>query len=282
MQSWRAWNAAKLPGRAVNRFVRGWVGERLTIEVHRTACVVTHPPGGERANRALVNAANERLAGARFTEDECWRELYGEPADRADERYVTAAFSTVDGLVSAFGGDGLRRACAALPADADGARCRAGGAVLTPSFGELREEYDAVIHAVAPFYRPGEPRGAWAATLRGAYVAAFDVAAEAALPTIAVPLLGAGARGVDLEDGAALRVAAEAAVGWRRGEAPSPARPLTARFALQTSSAAHALCDALEDAIRADGDGRFEPAPPPPLETERWALGHLKRATAPV
>ena len=82
MQSWRAWNAAKLPGRAVNRFVRGWVGERLTIEVHRTACVVTHPPGGERANRALVNAANERLAGARFTEDECWRELYGEPADR--------------------------------------------------------------------------------------------------------------------------------------------------------------------------------------------------------
>ena len=96
-----------------------------------------------------------------------------------------------------------------------------------------------------------------------------------------MPLLGAGARGVDLEDGAAVRVAAEAAVGWRRGEAPSPARPLTARFALQTSSAAHALCDALEDAIRADG-GRFEPAAAPPLETERWALGHLRRARVSV
>ena len=79
MDRWRSWNAAKLPGRAVNRFVRGWVSSRLTVEVHRTACIVTHPPGGEHANDALCVPANETLAGTRFTPEECWTQLYGDP-----------------------------------------------------------------------------------------------------------------------------------------------------------------------------------------------------------
>jgi hypothetical protein len=110
MDRWRSWNAAKLPGRAVNRFVRGWVSRRLTIEVHRTACIVTHPPAGERLNDALVNPANERLAGTRFTPDECWRELYGDPlTGRWARDYATYPFQSIDGLVTEFGGDGLQR-----------------------------------------------------------------------------------------------------------------------------------------------------------------------------
>ena len=110
MDRWRSWNAAKLPGRAVNRFVRGWVSRRLTIEVHRTACIVTHPPAGERLNDALVNPANERLAGTRFTPDECWRELYGDPlTGRWARDYATYPLQSIDGLVTEFGGDGLQR-----------------------------------------------------------------------------------------------------------------------------------------------------------------------------
>ena len=59
LERWKTWSASKLPGRAVNRFVRGWAVPRLSlsIEVHRTACIVTHPPGGEGANDALCNPA---------------------------------------------------------------------------------------------------------------------------------------------------------------------------------------------------------------------------------
>ena len=92
MDRWRSWNAAKLPGRAVNRFVRGWTSPGLTIEVHRTACIVTHPPAGERANDALCVPANERLAGTRFSPEECWRNLYGDPTTgRWDKDFATCA-----------------------------------------------------------------------------------------------------------------------------------------------------------------------------------------------
>ena len=94
LDRWRSWNAAKLPGRAVNRFVRGWSSPRLTIEVHRTACIMTHPPGGETANDALVNPANERLAGTRFTPEECWRNLYGDPLTGRWDKVGPAALTT--------------------------------------------------------------------------------------------------------------------------------------------------------------------------------------------
>ena len=112
LDQWRAWSAQKLPGRPACKYVRGWEGAPLSIEVHRTACIVTHPPGGEGANDALVNPANERLAGTRFTPDECWLELYGDPTSGAalsfDDRYLTYPFQTIDGLVTDFGGEALR------------------------------------------------------------------------------------------------------------------------------------------------------------------------------
>ena len=212
MDRWRSWNAAKLPGRAVNRFVRGWVSRRLTIEVHRTACIVTHPPAGERSNDALVNPANERLAGTRFTPDECWRELYGDPlTGRWARDYATYPFQSIDGLVTEFGGDGLLRELEAVE-EVRGVRCPAGGAVLTRSHGELKELYGALLHAVAPFY-PGEAEAAaeaatvdwvasvdgpgqgWEATLTRTYRASLDEAMRHGLRSVAMPLLGAGARG---------------------------------------------------------------------------------------
>lgn len=86
MDQWRQWSAQKLPGRAVCRLVASWRPVRTAapwcglaaIEVHRTACIVTHPPAGETANAALVNPANERLAGTDFSAEECRRHLLGE------------------------------------------------------------------------------------------------------------------------------------------------------------------------------------------------------------
>ena len=66
MDRWRSWNSQKLPGRAVCRHVRGWLGRQsnalAAIEVHRTACIVTHPPAGELASEALVQPC-KREAG---------------------------------------------------------------------------------------------------------------------------------------------------------------------------------------------------------------------------
>lgn len=268
MDRWRSWNAAKLPGRAVNRFVRGWTSPRLAIEVHRTACIVTHPPVGELANDALVIPANERLAGTRFSPEECWDNLYGNPTHgRWDEKYVTYPFQSIDGLVTEFGGDGLRLALEAQQADATGERCPTGGAVLTRSHGEMLELFGHLVHAVAPFYRAGEPKS-WAEQTTSAYHSAFDVAATAGLTSLAVPLLGTGARGIDLPLDQALRVAAEAAMGWGRSGGGGGAQ-LTARFGVQDSSTAHALSDALEAAMVGEA---WELAAPPPKEKERWAL----------
>ena len=212
MDRWRSWNAAKLPGRAVCRFVRGWVNSRLTIEVHRTACVVTHPPGGERANDALVNPANERLAGTFFSTDECWKHLYGvdptmgmgtplwsQTLGSSNEKFRMYPSQSIDGLVTQFGGPGLREALEALHADADGVRCPTGSAVLTRSYGDLQEMFGTIVHAVAPFYRrPTSDRDVpvlaevWEAQTVSAYRSAFDAAVREGLVSIAVPLLGAG------------------------------------------------------------------------------------------
>ena len=65
MDRWRTWNAQKLPGRAVNRFVRGWISTRgvglSAVEVHRTACVVT-PQGPATSPRLAPYKSEDTLS----------------------------------------------------------------------------------------------------------------------------------------------------------------------------------------------------------------------------
>ena len=68
LDQWRAWSAHKLPGRPACKYVRGWEGAPLSIEVHRTACIVTHPPGSEGANDALSYTREESLGPCRVSE----------------------------------------------------------------------------------------------------------------------------------------------------------------------------------------------------------------------
>ena len=270
LDRWRTWNAAKLPGRAVNRWVRGWISPSLIIEVHRTACIVTHPPGGK--NCALINPANEQLVGTRFTPEECWKRLYGDPVfGRWDKDYATYPFQVIDGLVTEFGGDELQRELlhtSSMDREGD-VRCPVGCAVLTRDIGELRELYRAVIHAVPPFYHGNKQ---WEDQSIQTYHAALDCAAASGLTTIAIPLLGAGARGVDLPKPEALRVAAAALVSWQGSN--DEEMMMTARFGVQDSTTAHALADALEAVMSltaATGGRKFELQAPP--LSERWRLG---------
>jgi O-acetyl-ADP-ribose deacetylase (regulator of RNase III) len=275
LDRWRSWNAAKLPGRAVNRFVRGWASPRLRLEVHRTACIVTHPPG-VTPNDALVNPANERLVGTQFSPEECWKELYGDPVQsRWDRDFATYPFQSVDGLVTEFGGEELKRALEAQPKGADGVRCQVGGAVVTRQCGELDEIFRGIVHAVPPFYRLAPDPDAWAAQMTLTYHSAFDAAQQAGFTTLAVPLLGAGARGAELEEVEALRAAAHAAVSWQGSDSAvgrDGLPPLTARFGVQDSTTAHGLADAIEDAICELAPADFEVVAAPPKGEERWAI----------
>jgi O-acetyl-ADP-ribose deacetylase (regulator of RNase III) len=210
------------------------------------------------------------LVGTQFTEEECWRNLYGE---------VCYPSQAIDGLVSEFGGPELRLALDAVPpVDASGRRCPVGHAVATPTFWELRELYDALVHAVPPFYPHREadpPTEAWSEQLEGTYRAAFDAARRFGFTTLAVPLLGAGSRGAPLEE--AVRVAARSTIGWGAvsdgqavatgGGAEAGGATLTVRFGVQDSTTAHALCAAMDEAMARDH--KFEPAPPPPKT--RWS-----------
>ena len=261
MQRWRSWSAQKLPGRAVSRKVKGFASSKAfaaiaSIEVHRTACIVTHPPGGDDANAALVNPANERLQGTRFTPNECWTNLHGDPSTgRWDADLPVYPHQSIDGLVSEFGGEELRIALDAI--SGSDVRCPTGSALATPALGELRELYRVLIHCVPPFYPVPRAQQAkakqeaqrtsvlWAAQLSATYHAAFDIARRDGLSTLAVPILGAGARGAPLAE--ALAVAAEATVSWGVARAYTDTG-LTVRFGVQDSSTAHALADAISRA----------------------------------
>ena len=275
LDRWRSWNAAKLPGRAVNRFIRGWSG-RLKLEVHRTACIVTHPPGVSR-NDALINPANERLAGTQFSPEECWKELYGDPVNgRWDRDYATYPFQSVDGLVTEFGGEELKLALEAQRADEHGVRCPVGRAVVTRECGELNEMFDAIVHVVPPFFRLAPNPGAWADEMALTYHAAFDAAQEAGLATVAVPLLGAGARGAELSEAQAQQAAARAAVSWQTKAHDQESPALVVRFGVQDSTAAHGLADAIHDAISELAPAAFVSAAAPPKGEERWALDRTR------
>ena len=63
---------------SLTRLVATWHAptSRLPVELHLTPCIVTNPPGVGAWCDALVNPANERLAGTRFTPH--WHDMAGD------------------------------------------------------------------------------------------------------------------------------------------------------------------------------------------------------------
>lgn len=118
---------------------------------------------------AIVNAANERLAGG----------------------------GGVDGAIHAAGGPEIMTECRRIGG------CPTGQAVMTTA-GRLPAK--KTIHAVGPVYHDG--RKGERALLASAYTSAFKLAAENGLRTIAVPALSTGAYGYPMEEAARVALSA--------------------------------------------------------------------------
>jgi O-acetyl-ADP-ribose deacetylase len=112
---------------------------------------------------AIVNAANERLAGG----------------------------AGVDGAIHRAGGPAIMAACRKIGG------CPTGQAVITTG-GNLKARH--VIHTVGPIYRGGE-RGE-AELLASAYRESLKLAAAHGLKSIAFPAISAGVYGYPLEEAA--------------------------------------------------------------------------------
>jgi O-acetyl-ADP-ribose deacetylase (regulator of RNase III) len=155
--------------------------------------------------------------------------------------------------VHALGGKDLARVCQQVSEQAPGIRCPVGAAVSTPAASTLSHYYQKIVHTVPPFYAGADDEAE--RLLLSCYRSSFDevwreegaddtlarsrrgrrlrwgfgwqsgspeTAKDARRPpsySCAVPLLGAGVRGVPLD--VAVRVAARAAAAWSRAQSAS-------------------------------------------------------------
>ena len=146
-------------------------------------------------------------------------------------------------MVHALGGKDLARVCQQVSEQAPGIRCPVGAAVSTPAASTLSHYYQKIVHTVPPFYAGADDEAerlllscyrssfdqVWreegaddtlARSRRGRRLR-WDFGWQSGLPedvrwSCAVPLLGAGVRGVPLD--VAVRVAARAAAAWSRAQ----------------------------------------------------------------
>ena len=149
---------------------------------------------------------------------------------------TSTAFNNVDGQVHAAAGPELDQALTelaqplrfkmlggsgpwrggVLPSSSDGlVACPAGGAVVTPSFGALREYCKWVVHAVAPDGRYVQSKAAAMPILRDTFVSALSKADEAGATSLAVPSIGCGVHNWSASHAA--RCAFDALEAWRSG-----------------------------------------------------------------
>jgi O-acetyl-ADP-ribose deacetylase (regulator of RNase III) len=154
--------------------------------------------------------------------------------------------SVVDGLVHQLGGWSLQ---AELSLKRFGSKepCPVGRACRTSAGqGALRDEYDAIVHTTPPFYKyDGEPKE----KLRECYKSALHSAFENQDKdwSVAIPLLGAGARGFPVD--VAIDIAAGAAVEWcqtEQDESASTCFAQTIAFGLLEDENAQDLSDGID------------------------------------
>ena len=192
------------------------------LELWLTPCIVTMPPPD---CHCLIVPSNERLVGTQFSHFPVGgptpsAPLIGVPPTSTATTTTTTAKSpvhrdkilyaseTVDGTVTEYGGFEFEKMVKQLPLDPTLSqeqyypiRCPTGQARTIPSVGYLTHNFETLILAVAPFYESHDDDDAsacWKTELQSAYRNAFKLAHG----TVATPLLGAGARGIPVEEAA--------------------------------------------------------------------------------
>lgn len=253
---------------------RAWhcLGSRHRVQLIVTPDIVTQPNAGGCAD-VLICPANEGLSGTRLLPyfERGGAPVLAPPAPppggvmwggmEAGDRMLYAG-QVIDGQVHALGGAALREACEALPPrDGDGRRCAIGEAALTCAPGELGRHFRHIVHTATPAFRgdchAGEQAavGAWATALGSCYESSLELAARCCGEpgqdefTLAIPLLGAGARGAPARE--ASEVAAGSVAAWLAGAAQTERqhRACTLQFAVQLEETAELLEHALSAAL---------------------------------
>lgn len=186
-------------------------------ELWLTPCIVTVPPTG---SAVLCVPSNERLCGTAFPHFPVGgptpsAPLIGERARASPESAAARMLyqcESVDGAVTELGGvdpDVVARHAPLQSGDAEyPTRCTAGGAVWVLASGSLAPVFPrGLVLAVPPFW-PGAATAKWRADLASTYARALALGAKRG--PVAVPLLGAGARGAPVAAAAAVAAAATA------------------------------------------------------------------------
>jgi O-acetyl-ADP-ribose deacetylase (regulator of RNase III) len=134
--------------------------------------------------------------------------------------------SVVDGMVHQLGGWPLRLEIEQLPVydDDKSIKCPLGEAVVTPSCSryfklssKLYQEYSYIVHTSPPFFNhchTGDPSNFLRLCYRNSLTKASHLTDNTERVAVAVPLLGAGARGFPLE--VAVEIAASETLHWFR------------------------------------------------------------------
>jgi O-acetyl-ADP-ribose deacetylase (regulator of RNase III) len=135
----------------------------MEATLHKSVLALVEGDITEQETDAIVNAANERLAGG----------------------------AGVDGAIHRAGGPAIMAECRQIGG------CRTGQAVITTG-GDLKARY--VIHTVGPVYRGGT-RGE-AELLKSAYLESLKLASKKGLKSIAFPAISLGIYGYPPAEGA--------------------------------------------------------------------------------
>lgn len=135
----------------------------MQMKVNKTTIELVCGDITEETTDAIVNAANERLAGG----------------------------AGVDGAIHRAGGPVIKEECRKIGG------CPTGQAVITTG-GNLKAKY--VIHTVGPVYRGGNRREA--DLLQSAYRKSLELAAQKKLQSISFPAISTGVYGYPVEEAA--------------------------------------------------------------------------------
>ena len=213
----------------------GGVSNR-SIEIWNTTCIVTNFGVSRAQTTALINPSNPQLSGVRnfpyfprggpvpnerpMSMHKDWQPL-GYVSQWGGMEVGTGMLfpvSVVDGLVHQWGGWKLDMECRwegfmAKNAAGEQEACPVGSAVLTSAgYGNLRREYDNIVHTTPPFYSfHDEPHYHLKLCYQRAMAKAF-----CSHRRVATPLLGAGARG--FPTAVAIEIAAETIHEWCQEE----------------------------------------------------------------
>ena len=229
-----------------------------SLEVFISPCVVAFPPFPTRSNDsshahaavALINPANERLEGAKFSPGDAHKYLPPLAGGDAFRYPLVYPEQCVDGLVHEAAG---ARLAAALAADypvlkgeeRERIRCRPGRAAVSRSYGGLVQNFGLIVHAVAPRFERGVDVAAWRTRLTSTWHSAMSKAHESGATFAVSPLLGSGGRGAPYADAA--DVAASAALSWRgHDDGASPTTALALQIVVQDDADADTLVGAIE------------------------------------